>query len=69
MNFRPIYYLAIIVVLLYLLKVEVVVTLVDGFKETWNYVTEYVMTFRYKQPLLFLALPVIAVWCLKDIGE
>lgn len=69
MNYRPLMYLAAIIIIMYLLKVEVVVTLVDGFKDTWNYFVEFVTTFRYKQPLVFIALPVVAVWCLKNIGE
>lgn len=61
---KALFYAAIIVILLYAMDVRVIVDLVDGFRDTWNYFVDFVLTFRYKQPLAFTCLPFVAIWLL-----
>lgn len=53
-----------IILLLYFLNVRVVVDGIESFKGTWNFCVDYIMTFRYRQPLLFICLPILAIWAL-----
>lgn len=55
-------YVILILALLYILQVRLIVEFVDSARDTWNYFVDYVLTFRYRQPLVFLALPFIAIW-------
>ena len=61
---KPVLYAVLIFLLLYLMDVRIVVDFIDNSKETWNYLVDYVLTFRYKQPVTFIALPVIAIYLL-----
>lgn len=53
-----------IILLLYFLNVTVVVDGINNFKDTWNFFVDYVLTFRYHQPVLFMLLPLFAFWAL-----
>lgn len=35
---------------------------INSGKDTWNYIVDYVLTFRYHQPMVWIALPFIAIW-------
>ena len=61
---KPVLYVVLIFFLLYVMDVRIIVDFIDNSKETWNYIADYVLTFRYKQPVTFIALPVIAIWLL-----
>lgn len=58
------FYIILAVCILYLLDVRIVVEVVDSYKAAHNYFIDYVLTFRYKQPITFICLPFIAIWLL-----
>lgn len=63
MNYiKPTLYAILILIVLYYMRVTVVVDFIDSYKDTHNYVIDYILTFRYRQPLVFISLPFIAIW-------
>ncbi len=59
---RPFILLMLIITLLYTMNVAPVVILITQYKDVWNYSIEYIMHFKDKEPLVFMCLPVIAVY-------
>lgn len=63
MNYiKPTLYIVIAITICYLLDIRIVVDFIDSYKAAHNYFVDYILTFRYKQPLVFISLPFIAVW-------
>lgn len=65
MRLQPFVYFAGILLILYLLKVTVVVDIVNNGLDTWNYIVDYVLYFRDKQPLIFLSLPILLLYLMR----
>lgn len=65
MRLQPIVYIAGVIIALYLLRVTLIVSFVDSALDTWNYLMDYVLNLKDKQPLVFMSLPVVLLWLMK----
>lgn len=65
MRLQPFLYFAGILLLLYVLKVTVIVNAVNNSLDTWNYIIDYVLYFKDKQPLVFLSLPMLLFYLMR----
>lgn len=58
-------YIALAILILYLLRVQLVVTALTDIMVTWNYAVDYILNFKDKQPLVFLVLPLLLLWLMR----
>jgi hypothetical protein len=65
MRLQPFVYIAGAIIALYILRVTFIVSFVDSAMETWNYLMDYTLNLKDKQPLVFMSLPLVLLWLMK----
>jgi hypothetical protein len=58
-------YITLAIIILYLLRVQLIVQFITDFMVTWNYGVDYILNLKDKQPLIFLALPLLLLWLMR----